>query len=471
MYSNKKPYQTRTVAARITLLYSAVCACFCVVLFTVVSSKMSHNAARRIDQEIEVELREFAEIYKQDGQPGLEIEFVREVESNGAKKMFCRLLSAEQTPLISSNISGWNGLEDKLKRLPEPLDNAPALYTLYPKNSSLNVRIGTVRMNDGQFLQLGINQHSDNRFYRKIQRVLIASSLVLLGLSTLFGWLIARKAMAGVQRVTHAVSLIQKGRLNQQVPYGHEGREIDELTGAFNQMLERIESLVNELKEVSDNVAHDLRSPITRMRGIAETTLTGPQDLAFYREMGLTVIEESDRLTQMINTTLEIAQAESGLLNISCAPLEFGSLLSNAADLFAPVAEEKQITLAFQPPEDPIILYGDKTRLQRVIANLLDNAIKFTPAGGIVTIDVLAETQRVRLDISDTGPGIEPADVYRIFDRFCRGEKSRSSQGNGLGLSLAKTIVKAHKGTINAANRADRGFVVSVVLPCNPETV
>jgi signal transduction histidine kinase len=172
------------------------------------------------------------------------------------------------------------------------------------------------------------------------------------------------------------------------------------------------------------------------MRGVAETTLTGPQEIEAYREMGLVVIEESERLTQMINTTLEIAQAESGLLEIIRAPLDLTTLLKNAAELFQPVAEEKQIKLCVNLSEDPLIIFGDKTRLQRTVANLLDNAIKYTQPDGRITLTAFPYGKLIKIEISDTGIGIEPEETNLIFERFYRSERSRSTQGNGLGLSL-----------------------------------
>jgi signal transduction histidine kinase len=230
-------------------------------------------------------------------------------------------------------------------------------------------------------------------------------------------------------------------------------------------MLRRIGTLVRELKEISDNVAHDLRSPITRMRGAAETTLTGPQELEAYREMGITIIEESDRLTGMINTMLEIAQSESGVLEISRAPVDLTALLKNAAELFQPVAEEKRIHLSAELPKIPLIISGDKNRLQRVAANLLDNAIKYTPDGGAVRLICRAVPGGAEVELRDTGTGIEPEELPRIFDRFYRGEKSRSSCGNGLGLSLAQSIIQSHGGWIAVESRPGKGSVFKLFLP------
>ena len=469
MCSNKPRGPARSVVARLTFGYAVICTLFCLTVFSVVSAKMSANARKRIDRSLTAELAELSTIYRQTGLKSLQDEFDQEAGLNGANKLFYRLLSPEQKPVAGSNMSGWKNLEEELRTIPAPTNNGPVFSTIYARNSPFNARMATVKTADGSLLQLGINLRSDNHFQEKINRVLIVSSLILIVLSTLSGWLIARRAMSGVQRVTQAVASIRKGRLNQQVPLGNEGREIDELAEAFNKMLSRIDLLVRELKEVSDNVAHDLRSPITRMRGAAETTLTGPQELEAYREMGVTIIEESERLTQMINTALEIAQAESGILEINHAPLDLTAVLKNAVDLFQPVAESRSLNLRADIPDDPLIIYGDKMRIQRTVANLLDNAIKYTPASGRITVTARAQEQDIRIEFTDTGIGIDPEETGRIFERFYRSEKSRSSQGNGLGLSLAQTIIQAHGGNITVQSTPGKGSTFTVILPRNAE--
>jgi len=376
MFSNKKHWIPQTVVARLTVWYAVIAAVFCTVLLVIVSAKVSYNVSRRIDHELVTELKEFEDVYHDEGMQGLRAEFEREVEASGAHQLFCRFLTPDAVPILTSNITDWKNLETWLQTVPLPADDEPMFSTLYPKNNPFNARMATLRTADGHLLQLGINLQTENKSHGKIQRLLIISSLLMLTLSTLSGWVFAHRAMAGVQRVTAAVSRIYRDSPNEKVPFVNEGREIDELVDAFNRMLLRIESLIHEIKEVSDNVAHDLRSPVTRMRGIAETTLTGPQDLDAYREMGLTIIEESDRITEIINTTLEIAQTESGLLQIEHHSFDLRTILQNAAELFLPLAEEKQIRLCVRLLSSPIICSGDKTRIQRVAANLLDNAIK-----------------------------------------------------------------------------------------------
>ncbi|MBI5185720.1 MAG: HAMP domain-containing protein [Nitrospinae bacterium] len=268
-----------------------------------------------------------------------------------------------------------------------------------------------------------------------------------------------------MQRVTYTTTRIGKGDLGRRVPLGNEGQEINALAHAFNEMLERIESLVRELKQITDNVAHELRTPITRIRGMAETTLTGSGDLNQYREMAASVIEGSDRLIEMINTMLEIAITDSGVAELAREPLDIREIVREAADLFKPLAEDKGIDIQLDIPPQAVIVPGDRPRLQRAVANLLDNAIKYTPSGGTVTISLETDTTRAKVEIADTGMGIDKKNISRIFDRFYRCDESRSTPGSGLGLSLALAIIRAHGGNIIMKSAPGSGTSFAIVLP------
>ena len=167
----------------------------------------------------------------------------------------------------------------------------------------------------------------------------------------------------------------------------------------------------------------------------------------------------------MINTMLTIAQTDSGLSRPSQAPLDIHDVIHEMVELFQPAAEDKGISMRVKLPEHPLTLTGDKTALKRVVANLLDNAVKLSGKGGMIKVAAAADTSKIIIEISDTGMGIDEKDMPHIFDRFYRGDKSRSEPGNGLGLSLALSIVRAHGGTIEVESEVDRGTVFRIRLP------
>lgn len=461
MYLNKP---TPSVVRRMTIQYALICTLFCAAVFALVSVQLRASAFKRIDQVLRDELDEFAHIYAKHGMTGLLEEFERETDVTGADELFYRLLSPDGEILFASDLRSWPHIEQELKAIDTPDAHRMVFASIYPNTHPLNARVASAKIGDAGVLQLGMTLRHENRSHQRTRHILFVGSLLMIALSTVSGWLIARKAMSGVRRVTETVTGIRKDSLYRRVPGGEEGYEINELAEAFNQMLQRIEDLVRELKEVSDNVAHDLRSPITRMRGAAETTLTGSQELERYREMGLLVIEESDRLSEIINTMLEITQSESGLLNMDHCQVDIRTLLINAIDLFQAVADEKKIRLLPELPADPMLLSGDKARLQRAVANLMDNAIKYTPEGGTVGLSCQRKEQHLQIKISDSGVGIGPEELPRIFERFYRCEKSRSTSGNGLGLCLAKAIIQAHGGKLSVDSHIGEGTTFTITL-------
>jgi signal transduction histidine kinase len=281
------------------------------------------------------------------------------------------------------------------------------------------------------------------------------------------GWFMARRATAGLQDVTRTARRISKDDLDDRVPVKGRGDEIDELAATFNQMLDRIRSLIVGMREMSDNIAHDLKSPITRIRGIAEVTLGSGKTIGEYEQMAADTIEACDRLLDMINTMLTISETEVGLGRLSSDTFNLSQLVADAGELFLPLAEDKNLSLTWQTPPE-INISGDMRKIQRMIANLLDNAIKYTPAGGNVEIRLLPGSRNadaIEISIRDTGMGIDPKDLPHIFQRFYRCDHSRSKSGAGLGLSLARAIARAHGGDITVTSAADQGSVFTVRLP------
>jgi signal transduction histidine kinase len=213
-----------------------------------------------------------------------------------------------------------------------------------------------------------------------------------------------------------------------------------------------------------DNVSHDLRTPLTHLRGGAELALAGEPDLERYREALADCVEETDRVLVMLNTLMDISEAESGAMPLRRERFDLRDAAARAVDLYRDVADAKEVALdAHLEREVPV--FADRVRLEQVAANLIDNAVKYTSNGGRVVVEVDDENGDARMRVRDTGVGIAPSELPRIWDRLFRGDRSRTERGLGLGLSLVKAVVEAHGGAVSVDSDIGQGSTFTVVLP------
>ncbi len=471
MSSRLKPKLSHTLAFRLTLWYGGIFAISSCVAFLLFYMLITSVIREGTDQDLLQKTGKFSALLASDGMQAVKRVAMIESQAAGERKIFFRLLSSRGDVFSSTNMAYWRDIGIQNDAITELIQGKRYVFdTMVIPDRKDKVRILYALVGPGVILQLGQSMEHRTRFIEAFKKIFVATMAFLVILAALIGWFMARKALSGLGNVTRTARHISGSALEERVPISGRGDEVDQLAVTFNQMLDRIQDLVMEIKEMSDNIAHDLKSPITRMRGLAEITLTTETALDDYRAMAGNTIEECDRLLDMINTMLFISKTEAGVGDFERQELDLSRVVREACTLFQPLAEEGKVSLTWDVP-DTCTLYGDIRMMQRMISNLLDNAIKYSPAGGTVEVFLRAEgAGSVALSVRDTGMGIPPDDLPHVFERFYRGDPSRTQSGSGLGLSLAQAIAKAHGGGIAVSSEPGRGSTFHVNLPQSPAT-
>ena len=455
----------KTLAFRLTLWYAAIFTLSSLAAFLTVYLLTASIIKENTDEDLQEDVVELAQLRSEKGMDAVLDEIGLEVESEGSDTVFFRIFTPDGEEIFSTDMSSWQGMETDMYALTKlSIGIGPVLKTLTIPEHPHRIRTVYGTIGSGEILQIGQSLEEDEEFMEVFRDIFGITLAVLMVIATLIGWFMARRALMGVEEVTGIATAISNGALDKRVPLKSRGAEIDRLAATFNLMLDRIRSLITGMKEMTDNIAHDLRNPITRIRGIAEMTLTAETSVSDYETMAANTIEECDRLLGMINTMLDITEAETGARKLSMAEIDIAGVLRDACELFHPISEDKGVTMIPRLPEKSV-MKGDIQQLQRMAANLLDNALKYTGAGGEVRVSLNGDGKEIVITVADSGRGISEDDLPHIFKRFYRCDQSRSKPGNGLGLSLAQAIARSHGGKIMAASVPGKGSTFTVTLP------
>ena len=333
------------------------------------------------------------------------------------------------------------------------------------RNSKRTVETSILKLADGNILQVGIDVSRRERLLKRVRSTFAIAIIPLLLLSFATGSLIATRTLKPISNLSTAVrSIIDTGNIRARIPTENPKNELGDLVNLFNRMLEKIEVLVQSMKGTLDTVAHDLRTPMTRLRGSAEMALGAPPNIGSCREALEECLEESEHILTMLNTIMDITEAETGVMKLDRTEVNISTLIEECVELYAYIAEEKGITL-YTSVVQGIVIPADRGRIRRVVLNLLDNALKYTPEGGTVEIRTTCQKDFVKISVKDTGAGIESDDLPFIWNRLYRGKQQTDKPGLGLGLSFVRAIVGAHGGRVNAESTPGNGSEFSISLP------
>ena len=442
---------------RLTILYAVAFTVLSTIGFLIFYYRIYDVTMGRLDNELLEKSQRYAALAKESGLKGVLPQLADEAKSEDPQEDFYRLFNFKGDILFTTDMSFWGAIDKKdilLKMQNEGL--AYFIQSQAFEKRDDKARMITAIIDPDSVLQIGESLEEVDEYldiFLKLFSILVISLIIV---SAIIGWLLARRATIDMQEVTETAEEISSGSYDRRVQVKGRYKEIERLSATFNSMLDRIQSLLHSMKEINDNIAHDLRSPLARIRGIAEMNLLKEKSIEDYKDMAASTIEECDTLIGMINAMLDITEAEAGVNGVEAEEFDLVTLIREACELFRPITEEKKINLKTDLPES-ITFKSDKKKMQRIVMNLLENAIKYTPENGTVAVSAAAQNGEVRIDFEDTGMGISENDLPHIFERFYRCDRSRSQGGVGLGLSLVKAYTESLNGTIQVDSTLNQG--------------
>lgn len=448
----------RTTAFKLSLLFLVVFGLGSGLVLGRVALSVKGLLDDQIGQVIEAEINGLHEQYAQGGVRRLTAVIERRIRDPGASLYLLANAAGER---LAGNIA------------PLPADRtarAGASETRYARADESEAKrfalIRVVLIRSGEFrLAVGRDLEERDRLRHVMGRALVSSLFWLAVVGVVGGLFVAFRVLRRVDAMNATAGRIMAGDLSERLPVAGSNDEFDRLATNLNAMIARIGELLAGMREVSDNIAHDLKTPLTRLRNRAEEALRAGGETKEYRAALERMIEESDHLIRIFNALLMIARAEAGSGRDAMAPVDVGATVSGVAELYEPVAEEAGLRLDVAV-EAGLTLSGNRELLGQAVANLLDNALKYgaTETGREVSVQARREGEDIVVRVADRGPGIAPADRGRVVERFVRLEGSRSRPGSGLGLSLVAAVARLHGGRLDLGDNAP-GLVAILRLP------
>jgi signal transduction histidine kinase len=409
----------------------------------------------------------------------IEDEFNYRAIPEGIENVFYILYNSNGKAIASSELSEWEA-SNQLTSLEiwdtiSFPDNHEKIYLnrswnhahlkkITLKSSPEIVQIGATYLQNNHVVVYGKSLNDDMLIHKQLMRTIGFTFLLINLMSFIALYNLIHRVLLDISEISQTADRIKKGNQNREVSILNSGLEVENLARSFNKMIEKINMFMHEMEGISNDITHDLRSPVTSIRSISETSLTADLSEHEYNQAFERIIDKSDHLISMINTLLEIAEIESKKQDSLFEEVDIGEILENAYEFFLNVAEEKRINLELILKEDELKVSGIRAHLQRAVSNIIDNALKFTPADGRVSISAYKENKKIIAEVNDNGVGIEPKHQQRIFNKFFQVDSSRTIAGNGLGLSFLLAVISNHNGKILLNSKIDEGTTIKIIL-------
>jgi signal transduction histidine kinase len=455
---------TGTFGFRLALWYFALFVVG-VSIVLVLAYGLLAGALRARDREIvESTLVRYSRAYDRAGLGGLNAAVAADRNTGRYEPLFVRVLTPSGASAVFFSMpSDWGAFDLTLPAT--PVDDGAWLELAAAGGGNERLEVSGVRLRRGELLQIGKSTRDRDELLGRFRESAAVLFVVVIAAALGGGATLTWSALRPLRGLTAAVgSILQTGDVRARVPVTGSGDPLDDAAALVNRMLDRIEGLIASLRGSLDNVAHDLRTPMTRLRATAETALSSPRTAEEYRAALADCLEEAERAVVMLETLMDIAEAETGVMTLRPERVDVVPLVRSAVELYADLAEAKQIELRTEAPP-ALAATADPARLRQAVANLIDNAVKYTPEGGRVAVAISRDAASITIRVSDTGVGIAPGELPRIWERLYRADVSRSERGLGLGLSLVKAIVEAHRGSVEVESRPGGGSHFTIRLP------
>jgi signal transduction histidine kinase len=446
------------IGLRLAAWYAVVFVVTSIAIVLLTYRLLAASLEERDQQLVISTLREYSERYAEGGLRSLADAVEIEQRSGRRERMFVRVVRGTSETLFLSAPYAWSDFDVSRLR------GRGGLEEILSESGTARLEVASAHLADGTLLQVGKSSENREALLARYRTVLAIISLVIVALALAGGVIVTRSTLQPIRQLIAAVrGIIRTGRIDARVPVREERDAIDELSALFNEMLDRITTLIRGMEHALDNVAHDLRTPMTRLRGVAERALQ-TDDVQAHREALVTSLEESERILAMLDTLMDISEAETGTMRLEVTAVPIAPLVGEVVELYENIAEDKRIDVSTDI-ETGLTVPADATRLRQALANLMDNAIKYTSSGGRVEIKARRDGILARIDVTDTGIGIAQHDLPRVWERLYRGDQSRTERGLGLGLSLVRAIVVAHGGAVDVSAEPGRGSTFTIRLP------
>jgi signal transduction histidine kinase len=461
----------RSAAWRISLWATVAFVCGTMLVFIFLHHFVANDIQRRSDAWLSGEVDVLGDVAARTPKDALYDQVVEEVAELASREVPNRLLTEDARNdsvfFLQTGADGamklWVGAGSGEARLSaiqhsKILQDTP--FDVLVAGTSIPFRVATLRMQDGSHIYLGLSERDELRVLRslRVRFLLLWFLVVLFGFGIVF--YATRRMLGAVSGITEAASHIGQSDLSSRVPVSDRQDEVAHLASTLNHMLDRIETSMHQLHTMTDSLAHDLRSPLTAIRGQLETSLSTATRTEQIDPI-VSAIEELDRLTECLNKSLDVAEARADALRLKRTELDLDELLRVMVDLYEPCMSDKGLKLRLQS-NGSAMLSADAALIHRMIANLLDNELKHVHPSCTVTISLRSEDGQVLLRVEDDGPGFGPEIQDHLFSRRMKGA---NSSGHGLGMAFIEAVVHAHGGTISAANRAEGGVRIEIQLP------